>query len=361
MKNIVHVSALVLTLTASISAFAEPTRGLKIVCSESAPAAVKEQAERLLTAKDHASLEILSDGSPPSSVTSTEELAQAPAEDRAFDNLILVGMPDDPLIAKAWAQEADISGGEAYVFGFGHLKGDIGYVESNRNPFLHGRAIDQTPYETQTIILTGTSPTGVGLAVDAFLQGQVTNGPIAGPGWERGETTILDRDPLTPDRLVEPLVPLPKEIGDWKMLGMSQCSEDQYRGVLSNTDNMPEQMWRVKYYRPGEWDGVGLVHAFDHYSDGLHNRAYGNSVLMVKFASEDEAAAALKRMRGPAGCRKQVGQFWVGDQRPYFNARRVGESEVPGPFAMWTEGPWVLFSSLPQEANETIAAASTAN
>ncbi len=361
MKNIIHLSALVLTLAGSISALAEPTRGLKIVCSENAPAAVKEQAERLLAAEGHSTLEILSDGNPPTGITSTQELANAPVEDRAFDNLILVGMPDDPLIAKAWAQEADIQGDEAYVFGFGHLQGDIGYIESNRNPFLHGRAIEQTPYETQSVILTGTSPAGIRLAVDAFLQGQMTNGVIAGPGWKRGETTILDRGPLTPERLAEPLVPLPKEVGDWKMLGMSLCSEDQYRGVLATTNDMPEQMWRVKYYQPGEWDGVGLEHAFDHYSAGLHSRAYGNAILMVQFASEDEAASALKSMRGPAGCRKQEGQFWVGDQRPYFNARRVGESEVPGPFAMWTEGRWVLFSSLPQEANEAIAAADQPN
>ena len=192
--------------------------------------------------------------------------------------------------------------------------------------------------------------------MDAFLEGRVSNGSIAGPDWQRGETTILDRDPLLAERPAEPLVPLPTEVGDWRMLGMSQCAEDQCRGVLANINGMPEQMWRVKYYRLGEWDGVGLEHAFDHYSAGMHSRAYGKAVLMVEFASEKEAASALQKMRRLAGCSQQEGQFWIGDQRPYFNPLRVGDSKVPGPFAMWTEGRWMLFSSLPQDANEAIAA-----
>ena len=138
---------------------------------------------------------------------------------------------------------------------------------------------------------------------------------------------------------------------------MTQCSEEQYRGVFRNTGTMPTSMWRAKYHKPGVWDGVGVEHAFDHYSAGLHLRAYGNAVLAVEFGSVEEASSALHRMKGPAGCRTKEGEFWVGDQPPYFNPRRVGESKVPGPFAMWSQGNWVLFSSLPQSANELMVPA----
>ena len=194
MKLIILLLSLSLTLTVS----AEPTRGLKIVCSADAPPAVLAQAERLLAAEGHATLSVLSEGAPPTTITNSLELADAPFSERAFDHLVLIGMPDDPLIAKAWNREAHIEGNECYVFGFGHIQGDVGYIESNRNPFLHGKAVDQTPYETQLITITGTSPEGPALAVDAFLKQQITNGVIAAPGWKRGETTIIDRDPLEP-------------------------------------------------------------------------------------------------------------------------------------------------------------------
>ena len=32
-----------------------------------------------------------------------------------------------------------------YVFGFGHLKGDIGLIESDRNPFLHSQHVRRAP------------------------------------------------------------------------------------------------------------------------------------------------------------------------------------------------------------------------
>jgi hypothetical protein len=185
-------------------------------------------------------------------------------------------MPDDPLIQAAWQREARIIPGGFYIFGFGHLRGDVGYLESDHNPFLHGAAIVKAPFETQVITLTGSTPAGVELAVRAFLRQGLVNGVVAAPGFQRPDKALLDRDPLPPDFKLPVWTPL--HVGDLPQIGLIQASEDEYRGVLEDTGVVPQVIWRWKYHRRGSWDGAGAERAYDHYAAGLHRRAYGDTL-----------------------------------------------------------------------------------
>ena len=113
-----------------------PRRSLKICATRDAPAEIRKAAAQLLAAVSaHSLLSLLADGRPPTAVTDSRRLLDGPAEQRAYDHLVLVGLPDDPMIEAAWQREVRVISGGLYIFGFGHLRGDIGFLESDRNPF----------------------------------------------------------------------------------------------------------------------------------------------------------------------------------------------------------------------------------
>ena len=134
-------------------------RGLKICVSATAPPAVKEAANQVLSAAaTQPLLAILSETKPPGKLTDSETLMNDPVDARAFDHLVVIGLPGDPLIQAAWQHKALASEKGFYIFGFGNLRGNVGYVESDRNPFLHSSRIKMTPYETEVVTLTGSTP-----------------------------------------------------------------------------------------------------------------------------------------------------------------------------------------------------------
>ena len=151
---------------------AAPARpGLQICVAADAPEPVRKAAESLLAAaaaKTQSLLAVFCAGrDAPTQLTDSRALLAANRPARAYDHLILVGLSDDPLLQAASEREARAEEGELYVFGFGHLAGDVGYVESGRNPFLHARGIPAAPYETEVITITGTTPVGVASAPTA--------------------------------------------------------------------------------------------------------------------------------------------------------------------------------------------------
>jgi hypothetical protein len=321
-----------------------PQRTLKVCVAPDAPPPVRQAAGATLKATDHPLLRVLAEGRPPTALTDSRALAAVRPQERAFSHLILVGLPGDPLITAAWQREARTEDGGLYVFGFGHLRGTLGYVESDRNPFLHGAAIKAAPFETQVITLTGSTPEGVALAVDAFLRQGLVNGVVAGTGWTRPHTTLLDHDPL-PAGFTAPAW-LPRRAGTSPRLGVTQAGEDEYRGVLEDAGVAPAEIWRVKYYLPGCWDGGGAARAFDHYMAGLHRRAYGNTLWAARFASAAAAAHAAPRIAAAARLGKQ-GDLWTGAQPPYADGKYLGERRSPGPLSLWRRGEWLLMSTLP--------------
>lgn len=322
-------------------------RSLKIVVDSSAPPEVRQAAREVLAAVGRSPLlrAMAGGGSAPTEVTDSHALAAAPFEERAYSHLVLVGMPGDPMVKQAWQREALAREGGMSVFGFGDLVGEIGYIESDRNPFLHGREVRQAPFEAEVVTITGVTPAAVRLATRFFLEKGIVNGVVAAPGWRRGESALLERPPL---QWNTPTPEAPAAAGEWTRIAMTQAAEEEYRGVLADVGVAPEEIWRFKYYKPGVWDGTGARMAFDHYSAGLHRRAYGNTLWMARFASEEEAAAAASRIATAAALRADGGR-WQGKQPPYGT-----QKESSGDLALWRHGQTVFMSTLPHDVTAVL-------
>jgi hypothetical protein len=298
----------------------------------------------------HPLLSVMAEGAIPG-IVDTQTLLQS-GTDLAHSHLVLVGSSTDPLITAVWQREALFDHDGLYVFGFGRLRGDIGYIESDRNPFLHAEAIARAPYETEVITLTGTTDAGIALAVRSFVQHSLVNGVIANSGWTRTETTLLDRDPL-PERLTLPAL-APDKVGDFFRIAYTQASEDEYRGVLEDTGCEPSEIWRVKYFRAGAWDGVGSVSAFDNYAAGLHRRAYGNTLWLARFKDAAQAAQSTPKIAAAAHLQEADGG-WSGMQPAYANGTYPGERKSAGPLTLWQRGEWVAMSTFDMPPLKSLA------
>jgi hypothetical protein len=328
-----------------------PRRGFLVAVPASASDAVRSAA-RVLTESvpSHPLLSVMAEGSIPSLVD-TQTLLKS-GTDLAYNHLVLVGSSTDPLITAVWQREALLDRDGIYIFGFGRLRGDIGYIESDRNPFLHAEAIARAPYETEVITLTGTTDAGIALAVRSFVRHSLVNGVIANPGWTRTETTLLNRDPL-PEKWTLPAL-APDRIGDFVRIAYTQASEDEYRGVLEDTGTEPSEIWRVKYFRPGAWDGVGSVSAFDNYAAGLHRRAYGNTLWLARFKDATEAAQTTPKIAAAAHLQKADGG-WTGMQPAYANGTYPGERKSAGPLTLWQRDQWVAMSTFDMPPLKSLA------
>jgi hypothetical protein len=236
------------------------------------------------------------------------------------------------LLTIASQREARFSAGDMYVFGFGAFRGHCGYIESDRNPFLHAARISSAPFETELIAITGSSDYGILLALGAFTQHSLVNGIVAEQGWQRTETTLLDRDPLSPNFIPPALAPT--QLTGYTRIGITQASEDEYRGVLADTGVAPQLIWRVKYYRSGAWNDIGAEAAFDAYSNGLHRRAYGSTLWLAQFADSPQASAAVLKIAASAGLRQERDNLWAGVQPVYANGTYPGEQKSSGPLSL---------------------------
>ena len=213
------------------------------------------------------------------------------------------------------------------------------------------------PYTAMAVTITGTTVKGVSLAANAFLEKGLTNGVVAHDGWQRTAKTVLDSQPLSPEFEIPSV--LPRRIGPWRLIGLTQCPEPDRRGVLALVDVEPLQMWRSKYYKPGEWDLAGSKESFVSYMNSLHRRAYGNSLLVMQFADPQTAQRAAGRIAGQARLGKRQGKMTTGIQ-PIPSSKWFRDPGNPkietwkAPFSVWATGPWVCFSSLPIEVNRSI-------
>ena len=304
---------------------AAPVRTLKICVALDAEERVRRAARSILDrAGTHRLLKALGG---PGTLVDTRGLAAAPQPERAYSHLVVVGAPGDPLLRAAWQREAREEPGGFFLFGFGHLRGDIGYVESDRNPFLHSASIPTAPFETEVIAITGSNAAGIEFAAKAFLDRELINGVVAGAGWSRAGKTLLDHDPLAPEFQIP--VWVPEQLGSFVRIGVTQASEDEYRGVLADTQVEPAEIWRVKYFRPGGWDGAGSAGAFEDYAAGLHRRSYEYTLWLARFGSSKEANDAAPKIAAAAKLKRQDGQ-WTGAQPPYANNTYPGEKASPG-------------------------------
>ncbi len=317
-------------------------RGLKICVSADAPQPVKDAANQVLAAVGTQPLLVaMAGGSATTAVTDSAALLSGPVDDRAYNHLVVVGLPDDPIIKAAWQEEALVSEKGIYVFGFGNLQGDIGYIESDRNPFMHGKAIKSSPFETEIVTLTGTTPEGVRQAVAAFLAKGLINGVVAGPGWSRGEATLLDRDPLSPGFTMPAA---PPKVGNATCVGVTNANESVCRGVLESAGVKPLEIWQFKYYVPGAWDGAGLAHAIAGYLAGLHRTAPDNTLWVSKFTSAAEATAAAQIIADKSKWPKK-GAEWIGNPVPL--PKGSYPSPIPRTLCLWAKNDCVYMSTVP--------------
>lgn len=337
----------ILAATGNCNAAEQPIRGLKIAVAANAPAEIRHAADLVLSAcSSHPLLRAFAEKSPPSKTTDTKTLLSGPIDERAYSHLVIIGLPDDPLVAAVWQREARIMKQGFYVFGFGYLPGDVGYIESDRNPFLHSDGIVSTPFETEIVTISGSTPRGVALAANAFLKHSIINGVITAAPVNRTFKTLLDRDPLPQEFTLPDFIPA--AVGEAIQVGVTMPAENEYREVLADAGSEPNRMWRVKYYLPGVWDGAGSAAAFDAYSQGLHRRAYGNSLWAAQFDTEQRAAEAAKTIAAAAKLAKR-GKAWRGNQPPF-----GFQKESSGPLALWQHDDWVLMSTLPVSVTDKL-------
>ncbi len=322
----------------------KPVRGVSVVVDEAADSRIRKAARSIVEAAGSHPLLAAMQSSPV--LTSSAKLAAGPPAGRAYNYLILVGLPEDPMIKAAWQREAKVEPGGLFIFGYGHLRGDLGYIESDRNPFLHGSAIASAPFETETVTITGSAVAGVELAARAFLDRGLINGVVAADGWSRGNRTLLDRDPLPSD--FHPPAWLPAATGGFTRIGLTWATEDEYRGVLADTGTEPLEIWRAKYFRPGVWDGAGAIKAMDNYAAGLHRRAYGNTIWLARFSTLAEAQAAAPKIATAAKLTAQDNQ-WIGVQPPYANGTVPGEQPSSGSLKLAQRAEWLIMSTLPAD------------
>ena len=223
MRNFMIRSACLLGLFAAISIFsaraqAEP-RPLLICVAADAPPLVRQCADDIQKAAGTSPL-LTTLAAQGVSVVDSAGLVNDPKA-KAYAHLILVGLPTDPLIKLAWQREALIEDQGIYIFDFGHFTGSIGYIESDRNPFLHSNQVDVNPYEAEAITITGTTPEGVAAATQSFLDKGLVNGVVTGGTWQRSRTGLLDRDPLPPNFTLPAFIPA--SAGDATLIAVTQA------------------------------------------------------------------------------------------------------------------------------------------
>lgn len=338
------IFSLLLLLTAAngkaLGQGAPPRPGLRVCVASNATPEILEAAKQLIAAvREHSLLSNMAGGVPPERLTDSGTLMSGSVFERAYNHLILIGLYEDPLIKTTWQREAVLSRESIDVFGFGNFQGSIGYIESDRNPFLHSSMIESTPFETEVVTLTGTTPEAVALSVQAFIKQKLIGGLVAFPGWKRYRTSLLKQPPLSPNFKLPDWVPV--RIGDAGLIGVIQASDDEYKGVLADVGVSPVEIWRLKYYLSGAWDGAGPTYSVDQYSAGLHRRAYGNTLWMARFATSDQATQAAPKIAGAAKLRKQ-NNCWSGEQPPY-----AWNNKSPYPLTLWQKNEWLLMSTLP--------------
>jgi hypothetical protein len=268
----------------------------------------------------------------------------------AHNHLVVIGLQSqDPLLVKVWGYEATINEKDKSVYseGWGYMQGDIGWVESDRNPFLHSRRIASAPEDTVLVKITGTSEAGVLAALQAFQGGMINGFVVAGP-LTRPKTTLLDLDPLaTP---APGTVPGQVKIGDGtaELVGWNQIPEQEYRAVLESGGVEPKKMWRYKDLASGILEQSGIVR----WLGGLNRMAYGNAIDVIECESADEATAAAEKMSGMRFKDLAFKTVSLSSSQPAWVCPMPADeaaTDSPGNVIVTSSGPYLFLSSLPEE------------
>ncbi|HEY8966840.1 MAG TPA: hypothetical protein VIM58_10375 [Candidatus Methylacidiphilales bacterium] len=286
--------------------------------------------------------------------TGDDLLAPQAYDAAAHNHLIVVGLRShDPLLDKigGFVFSIDEAKRQAYSTGWGCLQGDVGWIESDRNPFLHSRKIRTAPEDTVLVKITGTSDAGVLAALRAFEAGML-NGPVPAGAVSRPRTTLLDQEPTVapaPFALPQSLKSTPAFLAGW-----TAVPGNEYRAILEAGGIEPEKMWRYKYLPPRLMEEAPIVRWFG----GINARAMGNAVDVVLFKSHDDALAVA---RGVTKGGKFESLSVPGLEEPkriaWPNENSESIQKSYGNTLVAVSGPYLLVSSLSGEATAEVAAA----
>ncbi len=347
---------LLLSLISIASAREQKDRNIFICISKDASPAIKAAAQDLLANAKNVpalrGLQTTQEAGPAVLKTSEDLLHKKKFKTAAFNHLVVIGLKSkDPLMEKCWDLylSMDEAKQQVYTQGFGHLKGELGYIESDRNPFLHSGWIKKASFTTSLFKLSGTTERGVLAAVAEFKKGML-NGIVPVGKLTRPKTTILDLDPSVAPCLLQ--LPQSVPVAENKQapyVGWHQLPANEYRTYIDQAGFEPVHVWRIKYLVPGAFKGQGALP----WLAGFHRMAFGNAVNVVQFkdaAAAAKTAAAIARHRGWAKDKK-VGaiQLWSANQ-PTDEAIK----ESPGKIYVASHRNYVIMSSLGWTATEAV-------
>jgi hypothetical protein len=273
-------------------------RQIFICTSPNLPPTLRKSVDAFMSQADQVPLlKALIDGKEASGIvaqTSEDLMVDKAYNTAAHNHLVVIGLRTlDPLLDKVWGYDATITekGKSVYSQGYGYMQGDIGWVESDRNPFLHSRRIKSAPEDTIVVKITGTSEAGVLAALHAF-QGGMLNGFVPAGPLSRPKTTLLDLDP-SPDPAPKTL-PAQIQIGSdtAALVGWNQIPEDEYRAVLEAGGVEPKKMWRYKYLVPGMLEKPAIIR----WLGGVNRMGFGNAIDVIECGSAAEASTAAEKM-----------------------------------------------------------------
>lgn len=196
-----------------------------------------------------------------------------------------------------------------YVGGFGYFFAgrNVGFVEFDRSPFYaamlfsgsdQDRISENAAHPLRFLIrVTGSTPNGVLLGAERFLESQMLYGLAIGPPrWPRShDLWNLDDENVKPD--LPPWIPKGtfSAAGDAQKdrsvtyLGWLMADRAMYAGFLEVTGCHAAQMWRAKYVtEPGLTD----------FHRSPHHRASANELLVVKLTNPDDLPKARTNLGG---------------------------------------------------------------
>jgi hypothetical protein len=339
-------------------------RNIEICTSQQASDGIKKGAADLVSGAGNVPLfkALIAAGDANSIVSKTSEGLMDPKafNEAAHNHLVVIGLASqDSLLQKIWGYTTTIDEGKKSVYaeGWGYMSGDIGWVESDRNPFLHSQRIRTVPEDTIIVKISGTSEAGVLAALTAF-QGGLLNGFVVSGAMLRPQTTLLDLDPQPAPAPFTLPATVQTDGKTATLAGWSEVPAAEYRGVLEKSQIEPKCMWRYKYLNQGILEQRPDIR----WLGSVHSKAFGNAVDVIQFNSEQEAQQAASSLAAGNFTPDTLDgkKTWTAPMASDVFPVGADSFKKEPPFwnvTVTASGPYVFLSSLPAEETVHVAEA----